>query len=50
MRRQVKVFDENFKDLRKLKQELREDDDELRELLNRKNVDFFELDSFMNKW
>lgn len=41
-------FDEDFASLRRLKQNLKEDDDELKTLLNKKHLDHFELDKFMN--
>ena len=42
-------FNESFESLRRLKQELRHDDNELRVLLNKKDLSSFELDMFMNK-
>ena len=43
-------FDDSFESIKKLKQELREDDEELKTLLNKKHLGMFELDKLMNSW
>lgn len=43
-------LDEDFEKIHKLKQELKQEDNELKALLNKKNLSSFELDAAMNEW
>ena len=41
-------LDDSFESIQRLKQEMKEDNEELKTILNKKRFDLFELDSFMN--
>mgnify|MGYP000138330763 CR=1 FL=1 len=43
-------LDEGFETIGKIKKELREEDNELKELLNKRHLSNFELDKFMAGW
>lgn len=44
-----RMFDSSFETLDRLKVELKREDEELRQMLNKEHIDYFELDSFMNQ-
>ena len=43
-------FENSFESIKNLKQELEEEDKELKAMLNKKHLGGFELDRLMNSW